>query len=112
MTEHAQLLCLALATLVIVYFTLLWTCWGTLSLATVTRRYKEQRELERHYDGVFQRRDDLLYHIGAAQQRGEHVEANLLTEQLNRVDEELDVLEEKIRDLDARSRRGGGKLKV
>lgn len=54
----------------------------------------------------------MLYHIGGAQQRGEHDQAQILERQLVRVDGEIDILEEHMRELDARHRGKKPKLKV
>lgn len=72
--------------------------------------YKQRQELENRYQATFQRREDMLYHIGGAQQRGERHQATILETQLIRVEEDLDILEEKMRDLD--TRRGGKRSKL
>lgn len=54
----------------------------------------------------------MLYHIGGAQQRGEHEQAAVLEKQLVRVDGDLDLLEELLRDMDTRHSGKKPKLKV
>lgn len=54
----------------------------------------------------------MLYHIGGAQQRGEHQQAAALEKQLLRVDADLDTLEDRLRELDARHSGKRPKLKV
>ncbi len=49
----------------------------------------------------------MLYHIDGARQRGEHQQAAVLEKQLLGVDGDLDVLEERLRAIDARY--SGGK---
>lgn len=74
--------------------------------------FKERQGLERSYDAMFQRREDVLYHIGAAQQRGERDQAAVLERQLTRVDGDLDLLEDRLRDIDARHSGNRRKLKL
>ncbi|CAN0091257.1 unnamed protein product, partial [Hapterophycus canaliculatus] len=74
----------------------MYTCWGTLSLSKVKAEFKERQELDRDYDATLQRREDMLYHIGGAQQRGEHHQRRVLEKQLARVDGDLDFLEERL----------------
>lgn len=78
----------------------------------VKAEFKERQALERSYDATLQRREDMLYHIGGAQQRGEHHQAAVLEKQLIRVDGDLDLLEERLRDLDARHSGKRPKLKI
>lgn len=54
----------------------------------------------------------MLYHIGGARQRGEYEQAALLEKQLGRVDSDLDILEENLRELDARHSGKKPKLKL
>lgn len=54
----------------------------------------------------------MLYHIGGAQQRGEHDQAKILDQQLVRVDGDIDILEARLRELDARHSGKRAKLKV
>lgn len=63
--------------------------------------------MERGYEATLQRREDMLYHIDGARQRGEHQQAAVLEKQLLGVDGDLDVLEERLRAIDARY--SGGK---
>lgn len=54
----------------------------------------------------------MLYHIGSAQQQGERAQAAVLEEQLVRVDGDLNVLEERLRDMDTRHSGKKPKLKI
>lgn len=56
----------------------------------------------------------MLYHIGSAHQRGDHPEAAILEAQLEQLDREIDVLEERMKEMDSRQRgtRARSKLKV
>lgn len=54
----------------------------------------------------------MLYHIGGAQQRGEHHQVAALEKQLSRVDGDLDSLEDRLRELDARHSGKRSKLKM
>ncbi|CAB1119946.1 unnamed protein product [Ectocarpus sp. CCAP 1310/34] len=95
-----------------IYVSVMYTCWGTVSLSKVKAEFKERQDLERAYEATLQRREDMLYHIGGAQQRGEHQQAAVLDKQLLRVDGDLDLIEERLRDLDARHRSKRPKLKM
>eukprot|EP00903_Cladosiphon_okamuranus_P008698 g8334.t1 len=95
-----------------IYVSVMYTCWGTLSFSKVKADFKERQGLERTYAATFQRREDMMYHIGAAQQRGEHHQVAALEEQLLRVDSDLDALEDRLRELDARQSGKGPKLKI
>lgn len=69
--------------------------------------------MEDRIQSTFQRREDMLYHIGASTQRGERQQAALLEKQLEKVDKDLDVLEDRLQDLDTRRRSGHrSKLKM
>lgn len=68
--------------------------------------------MERNYAASLQRREDMLYHIGGAQQRGEHHQVVALEKQLLRVDGDLDLLEDRLRELDARHSGNRSKLKM
>lgn len=78
----------------------------------VKAEFKQRQDLERAYEATLQRREDMLYHIGGAQQRGEHQQAATLEKQLLRVDGDLDLMEERLRDLDARQRGKRPKMKM
>lgn len=54
----------------------------------------------------------MLYHIGSAQQQGERAQAAVLEKQLVRVDGDLDLLEERLRDMDTRHSGKKPKLKI
>ncbi|CAM9247684.1 unnamed protein product [Pylaiella littoralis] len=95
-----------------IYVAVMYTCWGTLSFKKVNAEFKERQALEHTYEATLQRREDMLYHIGGAQQRGEHHQAAVLEKQLMRVDGDLDLLEERLRDLDARHSGKRPKLKM
>ena len=68
--------------------------------------------MEQRYEAALQRREDMLYHIGGAQQRGEHEQAAVLENQLVRVDGDLDLLEERLRYMDTRHSGKKPKLKI
>lgn len=68
--------------------------------------------MEHRYQATLQRREDMLYHIGSAQQEGERAQAAALEKQLVRVDGDLDLLEERLRDMDTRHSGKKPKLKV
>ena len=68
--------------------------------------------MEHRYEAALQRREDMLYHIGSAQQQGERAEAAVLKKQLVRVDGDLDLLEERLRNMDTRHSGKKPKLKV
>lgn len=78
----------------------------------VKAEFKERQGLERTYTATLQRREDMLYHIGGAQQRGEHHQAAALEKQLLRVDGDLDSLEDRLRELDAKHSGKRPKLKM
>lgn len=82
------------------------------SFPQVKADFKEWQGLERTYTATLQRREDMLYHIGSAQQRGEHHQAAALEKQLLRVDSDLDALEDRFRELDARHSGKRPKLKM
>lgn len=86
--------------------------WIPYFFPQVKAEFKERQGLERSYDATLQRREDMLYHIGGAQQRGEHHQVAALEKQLLRVDGDLDVLEDRLRELDARHRGKRPKLKM
>lgn len=54
----------------------------------------------------------MLYHIGGAQQRGEHDQVTILEAQLDKVDKDIDELERRLRELDTRHSGKRNKLKV
>ncbi|CAN0475267.1 unnamed protein product [Ascophyllum nodosum] len=85
-----------------IYVSVMCTCFGTLSIRKAKSLFREYENLEQRYDATFQRRDDVLHHIGGARNRGEHDQAALLEKQLARVDGDLDVLEQRLQDLDER----------
>lgn len=68
--------------------------------------------MEHRYEATLQRREDMLYHIGSAQQEGERAQAAALEKQLVGVDGDLDLLEERLRDMDTRHSGKKPKLKV
>ena len=78
----------------------------------VKAEFKERQELERTYAATLHRREDMLYHIGGAQQRGEHHQVAVLEKQLLRVDSDLDSLEDRLRELDSRHSGKRPKLKM
>ncbi|KAG5176987.1 hypothetical protein JKP88DRAFT_350935 [Tribonema minus] len=90
---HLRIVVAGLGVLAVVYLLLLWQCWGTLNPRAAARRHKERRALQASYDEAFQRRDDLLYHLDWARQRGEKAEVKNLQGQLEGMLEELDDLE-------------------
>lgn len=95
-----------------IYMAVMYCCWGTLSMSKVQAEYKERQELDGRHQSTFQRRDDLLYHIGASTQRGERHQAAILEKQLVKVDRELDLLEERLLELDTRRHRSGQRPKL
>lgn len=91
---------------------LLFTFRKIILLSKVKAEFKERQDLERRYTATLQRREDMLYHIGGAQQRREHQQVAALEKQLLRVDGDLDSLEDRLKELDARHSGKKPKLKM
>jgi hypothetical protein len=87
----------AISIAAIAFFASLKLLYGTFSLSKVRMTRATQTKQNDRYTKLFSTRDQLLYHISWAKSRGEHDEARGMTKELERIDEEIDQLEDVIR---------------
>lgn len=59
----------------------------------VLRCFRGREKLKKKYSLAFERRDALMYHIGAAKQRGDVADAKSMLQELDDVDRQIDLLE-------------------
>lgn len=66
---------------------------GRYSILQVLQDYKDRKRLDERYTSLFDTRDSLCYHIGAARSRGESV--GRMADELRSVDEAITLMEMK-----------------
>lgn len=102
---YSQVLMTGLGVLVIVYIVLLCWCYGTLNISKVSKIHRARRDLEAEYDRAFQRKEDLLFHLDWARQRGDRETAKQMEEQMPDLVKDLIALEKRLEGLDKKGPR-------
>lgn len=85
-TQFLSFISILLVMLIIIYFLLLKSCFGSYNIFEVIRIYQERKRLLKRYSDLFAGRDNLMYHISWAKSREEFDEAKRLHQELDRVD--------------------------
>ena len=84
-------------TSVVIYLSALKVCFGTYWLPTAVKQERGRQELEDVYNRAHSRREEAVYQITWARQRGEGFETiRSMEEQLSDIDLELDGIEREI----------------
>ncbi|KAM3568616.1 hypothetical protein VYU27_009266 [Nannochloropsis oceanica] len=87
---------LVLLTITLFILLLLRLCFGTISIPAIWARYEKKAKLEDAYARAYRRREDTLYHRDWAKSRGAFAEAKRMEQELEGVEAELDVLDDKL----------------
>ncbi len=77
---------LVLASLVLLYLLIMYGLFGSVNISHVVNMYNQKTDLHKRYDDLFSARENLLFHISWAKQRGEPEEARRMMRELQEVD--------------------------
>jgi prefoldin subunit 5 len=84
-------------------FILFWACLTHVVPAVKKFRKKKRMldEIDEKYESLRKLRQDLIYHIDWAHERGEHRQANELESEIDRIDKELEELRDRYNEIEA-----------
>lgn len=74
----------------------LYKCFGTVSLPSIIQQYRTNKKFDDKYNLLFSRREALAYHISWARSRGDAEQDMVLTNDLIKLDKEIDEFEQSI----------------
>ena len=93
-------LALAASLLTLAYLAILKACFNTYHLPRAIREERSRNKLESAYKSLFERREEVLYHINWTKSRGtsseEREELARLADKVKELDRQIDEVEEKI----------------
>mmetsp|Transcript_17866 Transcript_17866/g.33614 ORF Transcript_17866/g.33614 Transcript_17866/m.33614 type:complete len:117 (-) Transcript_17866:73-423(-) len=95
-TLKLVLVCVGLFILVSVFLACRYY-FGTYSLFEAAEIYNTLISLDKKYKALFVKRENLRYHIGSAEARGEHQQALQMARDLEALDDDIDAMEAEIR---------------
>ncbi|KAJ1433853.1 hypothetical protein B484DRAFT_417666 [Ochromonadaceae sp. CCMP2298] len=98
--------------LVVFYFSTLKLCFGTYNVVRAVSNFKQNKLTRERYLRLFTTRDQLMYHISWSKSRGEGQEAKRMMESLDKVDQQIDEIENSNDQLFGRSKRKPASEKV
>ncbi len=77
---------LVIGSLLLLYLLIMYGLFGSINISHVVNLYNQKTDLHKRYDDLFAARENLLFHISWAKQRGEGEEARRMMAELVEVD--------------------------
>jgi hypothetical protein len=90
-----QLYVLAAVSLVGFFLTTVKVLFGSYSIPHILREYSKTKLIQETYSSMHSSRENFCYHIGAARERGDKVEAFRLAKELQALDAQIEEMEKK-----------------